>query len=292
MPNFPFRVALITADGSRALTDFQHQLTTSCQFPGEMLFIPCAMQGDRVPVAVARALKAAISAHADIIVLCRGGGSAADLRWFDGEEIALAIANAPIPIIAAIGHHDDTCIAEEICHTREKTPTAAADRILDIFRDTRGAINEKAHVLAVILDREMTRFDRLQSDLRERLMQSADYYFSRQREQLTLMMSHLQRGFDASTAKQQSMFVTLAAQLNHFASMSLQKHSEELFKRQQQLTRLDPGPWLDAGWTQLSSAGKNIKSMQDIELGALIQARLRDGILKLKVDAKEPRRKD
>jgi exonuclease VII large subunit len=106
------------------------------------------------------------------------------------------------------------------------------------------------------------------------------------------MMSHLQRGFDAVTSKQQSMFVKLAAQLNHFASMNLQKLSEELFARQQQLTRLDPGPWLDAGWTQLSAAGKNIKSMKDIELGALIQARLRDGILKLKVDAKEPRRKD
>ena len=292
MPNFPFRVALITADGSRAQTDFQHQLTATGQFPGEMLFIPCTMQGERVPGDVSRALKAAIDAQSDIIVICRGGGSAADLRWFDGEEIALAIANSPIPIIAAIGHHDDTCIAEELCHTREKTPTAAADRILDIFRDTRLAINEKAHVLAVILDREMTRFDRLQSDLRERLMQSADNYFSRQRERLTLTMSHLQRGFDAVTSKQQSMFVTLAAQLNHFASMNLQKLSEELFARQQQLTRLDPGPWLDAGWTQLSAAGRNIKSMQDIELGALIQARLRDGILKLKVDAKEPRRKD
>jgi exodeoxyribonuclease VII large subunit len=291
MPNFPLRIALITAEGSRAHTDFQHQLMDQGGFPGELIFIPCTMQGDKVPRDVTESIKKAIVSGADLIVLSRGGGSAADLRWFDGEEIAMAIANSPIPIIAAIGHHEDSCVAEEICHTREKTPTAAADRILDVFRDTRSAINEKAHILAVALDREIARFDRQQSDLRERLVHASDAYFSRHRERLTHMTAYLQRGFDAVYASQQSRFIHLAAQLNHQATMQLQKHTELLFGREQQLTRLDPGPWLDAGWTQLSIAGKSVLNTNDVEIGSAVQARLRDGVLKLTVDAVEAREK-
>ena len=289
MPNFPFRVALISSEGSRAHTDFKHQLLESGHFPGELLFFQCTMQGEKVPKDVVSALKLAHDAGVDLIVISRGGGSAADLRWFDGEEIAMAIAHSKIPIIAAIGHHDDTCIAEELCHTREKTPTAAADRILDIFRDTRTAINEKAHVLAGVLIREMTHFERLQSDLREKLVHATDAYFHRHREHLTSQTTHLQRGFDTVYSKQVSQFIQVGAQLNHFANTQIQRHSEQLFYKEQQLTKLNPGPWLDAGWTQLSAAGKGIKSTKDVKVGTKIQARLRDGIMKLTVDSFEPR---
>jgi exodeoxyribonuclease VII large subunit len=292
MPNFPFRVALITAEGSRAHTDFQHQLFDSGQFPGDLFLFPCSMQGDKVPKDVTRAIHQALETGVDVIVLSRGGGSAADLRWFDGEEIAMAIANSPVPIIAAIGHHDDSCIAEELCHTREKTPTAAADRILDIFRDTRTAINEKAHILAVALDREMTHFDRLQSDLREKLAHATDGYFTRHKECLTSLTVNLQRGFDSVYSKQTGQFMQFGSQLSHFANAQIQRHSELLFQREQQLTKLNPGPWLDAGWTQLSSAGKGIKSTKDVKIGTQIQARLRDGIMKLTVDSFEARKQN
>ncbi len=289
MTPFPFKVALITADGSRAQTDFQHQLLDEGQFPGTVLFIPCTMQGERVPSEVISSIKKAIEADADVIVLSRGGGSAADLRWFDGEEIALAIAHCPIPIIAAIGHHEDTCVAEEICHTREKTPTAAADRILEVFRDTRSQINERAHILAVALDREISRFDRLQTDLRERLLQVTDSYFSRHRERLVQWTLYLQRSFDQTYGHQQSRFVQIAAHLNHFANRQLQAFAEALFAREQQLTRLDPSPWLDSGWTQLSLDGKPLLSSEDTSIGSNVQARLRDGMLRMTVNEIEKR---
>lgn len=294
MPLFPFRVALITAEGSRAQTDFTHQLTSSGLFPGILQFIACSMQGDKVPRDVTRAITKAMTANADVIVISRGGGSAADLRWFDGEEIALAIAHCPVPIIAAIGHHDDTCIAEEIAHTREKTPTAAADCIIQVFRDTRMAINERAHSLATILDREVARFDRTQSDLRERMVHAVEVYFVRHRERLAYLTTNLQRGFDQVTTVQNHRFMQLASQLNHFANARLQELREALFAREQQLTRLDPGPWLDAGWTQLfrkdsSMKGQSLKTLNDASVGDEITARLRDGVLNLVIESKQQR---
>ena len=286
MPSFPFRVALITSEGSRAHSDFQHQLIESGTFSGTLILIPCAMQGDNVPKNIVWALSQAQSASVDVIVICRGGGSAADLRWFDGEEIALAIANAQVPVLAAIGHHDDTCVAEEIAHTREKTPTAAADRIIGIFADTRAAINEKAHTLAVILDLEMTRFDRQQLAIKERLAMAFEQHLSERHRNLLLRAIELQRSFDALVGRQEAYCISIAAQINHAANQTLNKLSDSLFLFNQRLTQLDPKPWLKEGWTQLVTKGRKIMSIHDASVGDTVTARMLDGSFTLKISDK------
>jgi len=291
IPPFPLRIALITAEGSRAYSDFVHQLIDVGGFGGTLIFIPCTMQGDRVPQRVVASIDLAEQHAADIIIICRGGGSAADLRWFDGEEIALAIARSKTPIIAAIGHHDDTCVAEEICHTREKTPTAAADRILEVFTDTRATINEKAHSLAVYLDREITKMDRIQSNLKERLSSVLDSFFSSQSQRLLFQSVNLTRAFETSFNRQSSNFISMAAQLNHSATSAIQQITEAIFSFHQQLTALDPTPWLKSGWTQLMANGQQVNSVESIDLGDTLTARLLDGSLQLQVKHKTPKHK-
>ncbi|NBX24258.1 MAG: hypothetical protein EBR52_09220, partial [Microbacteriaceae bacterium] len=57
------------------------------------------------------------------------------------------------PVVAAIGHHDDTCVAEEICHSRQKTPTAAAQFIVDTFAQARTRIDNATTGLKNSIDR-------------------------------------------------------------------------------------------------------------------------------------------
>ena len=71
------------------------------------------MQGEKTVTQVASGIKQLESLNCDLIVMTRGGGGAADLRWFDLPEIAYALAKSKTPIIAAIGHHDDYCVAEK-----------------------------------------------------------------------------------------------------------------------------------------------------------------------------------
>lgn len=305
LPAFPFRVALISAFESRAHTDFEHQLVQSGQFPGVMIFIPCPMQGDRVPKAVVQALKTAAEQCVDLIVISRGGGSAADLRWFDGEEIALAIAHSPVPVIAAIGHHDDTCVAEEIAHTRQKTPTAAAEFILEIFRNTKAQINEHAHWLARALDRTVNDFQRTISHLHERLSNAVSLFFTRHLERLQLLALNLSRDVEILVERQHGGIQKTASNLHHVALQMIQREDHKLFQSQSalyegaqnhinrasdrihtlqmELTKVDPGPWLNTGWTQLTSKGKTLKTVRDFKPGDEVQARLRDGIMTLAV---------
>jgi exodeoxyribonuclease VII large subunit len=62
----------------------------------------------------------------DLVVITRGGGSRMDLRWFDDLEICKAIATCPLPVVTAIGHFEDSSIADAVAAVAEKNPTAAA----------------------------------------------------------------------------------------------------------------------------------------------------------------------
>ena len=116
----------------------------------------------------------------DLIVITRGGGSAADLRWFDSPEIAYAIAACPIPVIAAIGHHDDFCVTEEICFERRKTPTAAADFVVEQFSATLAKLDKAAMILKNLQDRSIDRAEEMLQTLTDRLSKHTNQSLMRQ----------------------------------------------------------------------------------------------------------------
>ncbi len=153
MPAAPLRVGLITAEESAASHDFLHGLSTS-SFPFKVYAAWAVMQGMDTANSVIRAFNALLSIpDIDVVVLTRGGGSATDLAWFNDEHIARTISQVPWPVISGIGHETDTTLPDFAAFARAKTPTHAADilvnRVADFLRDIES--------LAVLLHRSASR---------------------------------------------------------------------------------------------------------------------------------------
>jgi len=260
---FPFVIGLISAEGSRAESDFLHQLESG-SYPGSIHYLSCKMQGDKVPAEVTTALRQLEALGVDAIVITRGGGSAADLRWFDAPEIAYAIAGCKVPVIAAIGHHDDVCVAEEICYQRQKTPTAAAQFFLDWISGTRDRIN---HLADRIADNVGLRLDTLQNRLERlnlSLVEQANLALHRENLKLTNLSHTVARSGETS----------------------LQKMRDALAALDKALTAADPTPWLAKGWTQLTLSSRGdapLVLLEDVTVGDDVSARLIGGLLKLRV---------
>lgn len=189
LPSFPFRVALITANQSRARNDFLHELERAGLAFRVVLF-DCRMQGDETKVDVVVALDRIAERLAkdpgcfDVVVVTRGGGSRMDLHWFDDFAIARAIATCPLPVLTAIGHHEDTSIADVVAARAEKTPTAAAQWLVTVcLLSFEGANNHLRRVSA----RALRVFERERTRLKEftaRLEQAAMRRLVRERERL------------------------------------------------------------------------------------------------------------
>lgn len=286
-PPFPFIVGLISAPGSRAESDFRHQLETR-GFSGELLFCPAASQGEATPVEVESALSRLTDDRADIIVLTRGGGSAADLRWFDDPRIAYAIARCPIPVVAAIGHHDDTCVAEMVCFHREKTPTAAADFVLDIFKHTRDRLKAAAAALAGTLDRRLETVVNLQAALGERLASTAGDNLARRRQDLMQRAFRFVSGAVNVITTTQRTLDRKSTEIDQAARASLQRRLDDVSRVDRALAVKDPTQRLRDGWTMLQGPAGRIVSVADLAPGTPIHARLIDGRVDATVTSTTP----
>lgn len=130
LPRMPNRIGIVTSPTGAAIQDILNILTRRS---GDLhvLLNPVRVQGDGAAQEIAQAI-AFFNTHdlADVIIVGRGGGSIEDLWCFNEEIVAEAIFNSRIPIIAAIGHETDHCIADYVADVRAPTPSAAAELVM------------------------------------------------------------------------------------------------------------------------------------------------------------------
>ncbi len=307
-PPLPLRIGLLSADNSRALGDFLHQLEAG-GYPGEILFISIPMQGNKVAQVIKQAIAQLCSQRCDLIVITRGGGSAADLQAFDSPEVAYAIAHCPLPVIAAIGHHDDYCVAEEICYQRRKTPTAAADFILECFGAVRERLQEITSVMSELLARGLTRVDQQQALFGDRLYHRASRALASKQERLLVLAPRVEKYFVQLLGKVERRGQELLGRISHKAlqitygedqrltqvwlrrfdqriDRQLEEQTRTLEHLAQQVLSRDPQPWLKQGWTCLEGPdGRRLISVTGLKVGDHLRARLADGRLTLDVQS-------
>jgi len=133
-PNMPpQRIAIVSAAGAAGYGDFMNQLQGN---PYGLQFYTClfqaVMQGAQTVPTVKAALDR-INRHIDkfdCVVIIRGGGATSELNSFDNYDLASYVANFPIPVIVGIGHERDVTVLDYVAAIRVKTPTAAAEWLI------------------------------------------------------------------------------------------------------------------------------------------------------------------
>ncbi len=133
IPDFPQKVAIISAKNGAALQDFITVFSRRSYFQN-LLLINSLVQGDRAPDSVIESLKLILEYNkkstdsvVEVVVIARGGGSMEDLWAFNSEALIRYVATYPIPVISAIGHQTDFTLLDFVSDLRAETPTAAAE---------------------------------------------------------------------------------------------------------------------------------------------------------------------
>ena len=132
MPMVIQRIALVASLGSAAYTDFmKHLAVNEHGYTFHVRLFNSAVQGPTAASELRAALANIDPLQFDAVVLIRGGGSKLDLEPYNDLDVARLVARLPIPVLTGIGHEVDVSVIDLIAHSHQKTPTAAADFILD-----------------------------------------------------------------------------------------------------------------------------------------------------------------
>ena len=150
-PEVPQRVAIISAAGAAGYGDFMNQLHNNAY---GLKFYTClfnaSMQGAQTVPTVLAALDR-INASIDLfdcVVIIRGGGATSELNSFDNYDLASAVAQFPIPVIVGIGHERDVTVLDYVAAMRVKTPTAAAEWLIQRGTDALAHLNDLQDTIA------------------------------------------------------------------------------------------------------------------------------------------------
>ncbi|HZK03692.1 MAG TPA: exodeoxyribonuclease VII large subunit [Bacteroidaceae bacterium] len=168
IPMVPNRVAVISSANAAGYGDFMDQLNSnSYNFFFETRLFQAVMQGEKAEESIIAALDSIALNYNwwDVVVIIRGGGATSELSCFDSYNLAVNIANFPIPIITGIGHERDDTVIDVVSNTRVKTPTAAAELLIgkmlksaNLLYEFSGRLKES---MFNVMDREKRRIELL-----------------------------------------------------------------------------------------------------------------------------------
>ncbi len=307
LPQHPRVIGVITSPTGSVIQDILHVL--SRRFSGFQLILnPVKVQGEGSAQEIARAIDEMNRYKlADVLIVGRGGGSLEDLWAFNEEIVAEAIFRSAIPIVTAIGHETDTCIADYVADLRAPTPSAAAELVvaekagqLQFLSNTRRSLSHSVKlrisehraklkgfirqpIFATPYALLGTYFQGL-DDKREELDRLTRNTVREQKLHLNRISQTLSALNPASQLRQEmARLKTLQRSLLSSIQLQLEKKRERLQRLEQHLKAINPKNLLTKGYCILFRENSNsvIVSGHEVAEKQRLDILLQDGTLKV-----------
>lgn len=258
IPALPHRIAVISSATAAGWGDFRNQLDGNIYgFRFYVKLFPALMQGDDVERSVVSALNAVAARrdNFDLVVIIRGGGAVSELSCFDSYNLAFNIANFPLPVITGIGHERDDTVADVVAHTKVKTPTAAAEFIINRVFDTAS---------------ELENLTRRMSDAITGRMNAENVRIERLSQKLPSLFAVLK-------ARQEQLLETVWIRSVNGVRNLLTSQTHKLEILDKTLAAADPAVILKRGYSLTRAGGRVVKSASDLKKGDRLTTVFADG---------------
>ena len=235
MPVLPQRIAVVSSATAAGYGDFCHQLKhNSGGFFFYTELFPALMQGNQVEESVLAALDC-INARI--------------------SEFDVACAQFPLPVITGIGHERDDTVLDSVAHTRVKTPTAAAELLIQ-------RVGEAAERL---------------EELSARLQQGAYTLLEQEQRRLVTMQARIPALVHRKLSEARFTLLTARKDLSQVTQnlLSRQRHRLELL--QQRVADNSPEKLLSRGYSITLKDGKAVTDASLLQPGDQLTTRLLKG---------------
>jgi exodeoxyribonuclease VII large subunit len=289
-PLLPKRIAVISADSSKGLSDFMEVLINNEEGYSFFTFLFNAyLQGDQAVDSIIQTLEKIkkVRQHFDLVVIVRGGGAEVGMTCYNHYELCKAIATFPLPILTGIGHSTNLNVAEMIAYRNAITPTKLAEFLIQTFREFDQEIRYGQQVVRTKSIDVLFNANQ-QLDALLRLFKQISKHSAGASKQLLLdLTKSLEFNTQKCVTKNQNQLKNIVVQISHNARFDLKErfnlinqHQEKLKFRstnllnstsrnivelEKNLDLLDPIHVMKRGFSITRQNGKAITSPSEIE---------------------------
>lgn len=309
LPRYPKTIGVITSPTGAAVRDIM--ITIRRRYPqARAILYPVLVQGKGAAPSIVKAIRTMNDmAEADVLIVGRGGGSLEELWAFNEEIVARAIYQSNIPVISAVGHETDFTIADFVADLRAATPTAAAELAVPSSAELRGQLVQRQRQLNQGLQQRLKRSrDRLVSLQRSPVLVHPRRYMLQHAERLDMLSQRLQgnlksqlslvrqrqkslhQGLIRYNPRTQAEFAArrkdqVSRQLMNAMQSIMKSKMSQLQTEMRHLDALSPLKIMSRGYSLVydEQEQKLVKSIEDVQLGDLVNVRVNDGQLQCQV---------
>ncbi len=305
IPYLPSRIGVITSPTGSVIHDIINRISERFKTPIYLWSV--AVQGTEAARNIIDAIKGFNSIDdenkPDVIIIARGGGSTEDLMAFNDEQLAEAVSLSNIPIISAIGHETDTTIIDFVSDLRASTPTAAAELVVPVkleLTNIIASLNQRMiYGMDNILKDNLTTYNNLISYIKtpkqiielfkdrlnfinNGLIRSAQNNLESNFKDLTTLISNLKIPYNLikfNKSKIKSLTSSLYSSVKRELISSNDKYNYYIKLVETNSIHSN----LKKGYSIISKNKKIIKNKKEIRENDILNARLMDSTIEIKV---------
>ena len=268
VPHSAEKIGVVTSETGAVIHDIVNVALRRQPFT-EIYLYPVKVQGVGSEDEIAAGIAYFDKSDVDAVIVGRGGGSNEDLSVFNTEKVVRAIAACNKPVVSAVGHGIDFTLSDFAADKRAVTPSEAAEFV------TLDAEREKTRIFAYL--------DRMSVAVASRLL--------RERQSVENCCKLLCRGAGRKSDNLQAEIKYLLKQIELAVGNKIQRAEAEIDKSLGKIENANPLNIIKRGFGYISSDGKPIRSVQQLEVGNSVDITLSDGKLSADITHKEANNK-
>jgi exodeoxyribonuclease VII large subunit len=311
-PLVPKRVAVISAESSKGLSDFMQVLDKNeWGYSFFTMLFPSYVQGDMAAKSIVKQLEKikSVQHHFDIVVIVRGGGGEVGLSCYNNYSLCEAIASFPLPVLTGIGHSTNMTVAEMISYRNAITPTELADFLIQAFHNFSAPVNDAIQTIQfatkALLDFNKNRLSQtIQSyqNVTQRLLVHWNHQLLRKGSDLKdnvkgqlnkqyqrlLFTEHLLGSESKALIQQKKNALNeVKKDLPYFMKTIFVRSLNSVEKLEQSVRLIDPINVLKRGYSITTAKGKTVNESNPVKQGDVIVTRTANYIIESEVKKKK-----
>jgi exodeoxyribonuclease VII large subunit len=312
-PILPKTIGVVTAERGAARTDLIAALARR-GWRGTVIWGFAPVQDRRAAPAITRAIQdLAALPQVEAIVVCRGGGSLADIWSFCDETLCRTVAMLRVPVVSAVGHERDSTLIDDVAAVACSTPTHAAEAVValdctqarrelqrrsgSIERGARGAVGGRARHLAALargparaLRRQRRELNQATRELRAASQRGLAERGGYQRRIALVVLGRSGRRASAALAAARRSGARTAEAIDRAGVASLRRRRQATERTRVALRAHDPDRVLERGFALAETVGgEPLTRAAEAAAAGRMRVRFADGAVGATVEREEAR---